>query len=725
MKTKSYFIQFYGMILAAVAALILSACGGGGSGGASGGTGGGTPAAAATLSGTAAAGTPILGQVIAIDATGAKFPATTNSLGAYTINVAGGVPPFILSVTGSAGGQVMTLTSLATAAGQTVNITPLTDLIVSTAAGQPGGAVLVNLCTPTVQAGCLSALKNASNTANLSTAISAITNMIGNAASAVAGIASPNVLNGMFSANGTGMDALLDALLVTPATAQSGVGAMATVTLIAVPGASGVLGTVTMPSTAGGSSVPAISTIPPASIASAVAAATTLSDMRVCMASLSALYPSGMAVAPASSVVGQFFDSTFSWAGSGAPLNVAKWVTLFSTMPTVLAGTNAGLAVPGLTFTVNRFAPFDFTPQSGVTVATTTPAVSPTTAWVNMNIGGTSNGGIRNMKMVKRAAYTGCPGGWKVAGIQHVPMHMNARITRTDGTMSAYGNVVYSRVLPLHIDVKQAVVEAISSVVVNGPGLSVYSGIASPASAVGVATPVTLLTPPVPPAPGVQQSWFGMQGQMANASGVYPAGTFYGNGEAIQSCQDLAGINPASAVTASAGTPCYDETAVAPGAIYTWTAYNSVGQVLYSFPYQIFAVPLSTAFMVANDANLFAQNITTSPTGIAALDTAVAAITAGTPLDGLFTYHYTISTAYGAQVDHCDLYLYDANGLPILQAEQNADGLPTQQTSCPFNTVGVNLGSLAMPATPFGSGTLVVGNVVLGNLATTNTAYAP
>jgi hypothetical protein len=66
---------------------------------------------------------------------------------AFTVNVAGMTAPFILTITGTSGGQLVTLNSIATAAGQTVNITPLTDLIVSTAAGQPGGSAFASLRT--------------------------------------------------------------------------------------------------------------------------------------------------------------------------------------------------------------------------------------------------------------------------------------------------------------------------------------------------------------------------------------------------------------------------------------------------------------------------------------------------------------------------------------------------------------------------------------------------
>ena len=79
----------------------------------------------------------------------------------------------MLSITGTAGGKQVTLNSIATAAGQTVNITPLTDLIVSTASGQPGGANLAALCAPVanvVPEGCSSALAKAAREAMINAA---------------------------------------------------------------------------------------------------------------------------------------------------------------------------------------------------------------------------------------------------------------------------------------------------------------------------------------------------------------------------------------------------------------------------------------------------------------------------------------------------------------------------------------------------------------------------
>jgi hypothetical protein len=136
----------------AVALLVsLAACGGGGGGGGSGfvgfpTSGGGTtvppasdpPAATAvTFSGTAASGLPLSGTVTVKDAKGAT---KTEPLvdGNYKIDVTGMTAPFVFRAEGTVGGVRTVIHSAATAADAngTINITPLTDLVVANIAGR-------------------------------------------------------------------------------------------------------------------------------------------------------------------------------------------------------------------------------------------------------------------------------------------------------------------------------------------------------------------------------------------------------------------------------------------------------------------------------------------------------------------------------------------------------------------------------------------------------------
>ncbi len=679
-------------LLAMLFCVAVAACGSGGSStpAASGNNTGGTPTPAASstlVSGVAASGAPIVGQVVAIDANGKTFAATTSAAGAYTVNVAGGTAPFILTVVGMSGGKAVTLNSVATAVGQTVNITPLTDLIVSTAAGQPGGAALATLCASTAaadQVKCKAALTAATTGTHLSAAVTAVTKMI-----APLNTAGTDPLNGAFTANGTGMDGVLDAILVTPATGQ---GAMATVTLIAVP--TQQLGTVTMPAAAGGVATPVIVVPPASAITAATTGATALSEINACLASLSALYPANMTTPPTVAQVTPFIDPTFMLGGAGSTQNQAWFI---NNKMTVLASAG-GVAQPGLTITSSGLAAFDFTPQTTTALAQGMTAVSPvssTAAWVRLQVLGNN---AMNWKMVKGAAYAGCAGGWRLAGDSHVGNHMDARVSKWANSPLA---ISYTRQLPLHVETAKAIAEGIGSIVVSGPGLAVYSG--NTATPVGAATPITLVVPPVPAAPvgttPVQLTALGIQGQMSTngTNTSYPAGSFYFNAEAIQSCQDLGLIVTPQALPV-AGTPCYDETAVAPGAVFTWTAMNSAATVLYAYSYQVYAVPLSLAFAQANDKDLFVQNITPTPATVAALNTAAAAIAVGANIDSIIKFNYTMSAVYGGTVSNCNIGLVDSTATTVLMAEQNAMG---QQTSCTFVTAGLNSGSLVKPATAF------------------------
>lgn len=116
--------------------LTLSGCGGGGSSA----SGGGDlpPDTTASISGTAAAGLPLVGTVTVKDATGATRTVTIGTNGSYTVDVTGMTGPFVFRAEGTAGGSTYVLHSGATAADVdgNINITPLTDLIIANIAGQ-------------------------------------------------------------------------------------------------------------------------------------------------------------------------------------------------------------------------------------------------------------------------------------------------------------------------------------------------------------------------------------------------------------------------------------------------------------------------------------------------------------------------------------------------------------------------------------------------------------
>ncbi|SEB20401.1 hypothetical protein [Variovorax sp. YR216] len=140
----------HGAVLALAASL--AACGGGG-GGSSGlaalGTGSSTGTAGSgsdgngtqtstKISGVAAVGAPLVGTVTVKDALGATRTAPIGTNGSYSIDVSGMTAPFVFRAEGSANGVHAIVHSIATQADLNgrINITQLTDLVVSNIAGQ-------------------------------------------------------------------------------------------------------------------------------------------------------------------------------------------------------------------------------------------------------------------------------------------------------------------------------------------------------------------------------------------------------------------------------------------------------------------------------------------------------------------------------------------------------------------------------------------------------------
>jgi len=127
MKTFSLFpSRLPGCALAC--AVLLTACGGGDT----------APSPTASLSGVAAVGAPIVGGSVAVKcAGGSALNATTSATGAWQVSFSGQTLPCAVQVSGgSAGGSANTTPyhSVALSLG-TVNITPLTDLVVAQLTG--------------------------------------------------------------------------------------------------------------------------------------------------------------------------------------------------------------------------------------------------------------------------------------------------------------------------------------------------------------------------------------------------------------------------------------------------------------------------------------------------------------------------------------------------------------------------------------------------------------
>jgi hypothetical protein len=122
--------------LGSVVSALLAACGGGG-GSDTGNTGGGSTDL--TIGGTAAAGAAIAGKTVELKCSAGDGSATTGSDGSYSLTIAGGKLPCVARVT-APDGTVLHSMSAATGTRATVNITPVTELIVARVAGSdPAG----------------------------------------------------------------------------------------------------------------------------------------------------------------------------------------------------------------------------------------------------------------------------------------------------------------------------------------------------------------------------------------------------------------------------------------------------------------------------------------------------------------------------------------------------------------------------------------------------------
>lgn len=186
-----------------IAAIFLAGCGGGGDDASA-------PAATSTiLSGTVAGGAAVIGTVLVTDSKGVSKGGTIEANGHYSIDVNGMTGPFILKANGTVGNTTVTYFSAATTAdlGNTVNVTPFTNLIVSNIAAQmaetyfsdPANiAKIGTMITPTSLAAAQTALH-----AKLQPVLAAL------------GVSnSIDLLRSSFAADHSGIDAVLDLVKV-------------------------------------------------------------------------------------------------------------------------------------------------------------------------------------------------------------------------------------------------------------------------------------------------------------------------------------------------------------------------------------------------------------------------------------------------------------------------------------------------------------------------------
>jgi len=177
---------------------LLAACGGGSSPSASAPVS--TPS---TVHGVAATGNAIVGRIYVKDVAGQEMFVDTTD-GSYSIVVDGMTAPFLLKAQWTANGAPVTLYSFAATAG-TANITPLTEIAVSGAAG--------SLSLDTAYAAA-DAATYSTIAAHLPAAVAGLKKSLGPLL-AQYGVGSLDPLTGAFAADHTGLDALLDSVRVS------------------------------------------------------------------------------------------------------------------------------------------------------------------------------------------------------------------------------------------------------------------------------------------------------------------------------------------------------------------------------------------------------------------------------------------------------------------------------------------------------------------------------
>jgi hypothetical protein len=202
------FIKTMGFL--AVTALLVTACGS---------SGGDTPAiiddgaGLSTLSGTAAAGAPIIGTVTIKDSASpanTKF-VTIEADGNYSVDVSDLTAPYMVRADGYVGGNEYHLYSAGTAAdvGGTINITPLTDLIMANIAG--------TVAQTYFDSGDFSGL----TATELTTQADALKAKLLPVLQAIGVEDSIDFLRASFNTDHTGLDAVLDVVKVTTDTATN------------------------------------------------------------------------------------------------------------------------------------------------------------------------------------------------------------------------------------------------------------------------------------------------------------------------------------------------------------------------------------------------------------------------------------------------------------------------------------------------------------------------
>jgi mono/diheme cytochrome c family protein len=197
---RKKFIVYMVICLSALS-LMLAGCGTGGSGG--GTPSAPAPASTATVTGVAASGSPLTGTAYLKDSSSParELTAVIGDNGIFSFDVSGMQAPFILKATGTANGKDFTLYSFTSSSG-TANINPMTNAYLAIAGGVSDSAQIFNNSDPATLRKIADALPAAMSA--LDTQLLPLLNLYG-----IIGI---DPIAGSYVTNGTGLDAMFDAV---------------------------------------------------------------------------------------------------------------------------------------------------------------------------------------------------------------------------------------------------------------------------------------------------------------------------------------------------------------------------------------------------------------------------------------------------------------------------------------------------------------------------------
>jgi hypothetical protein len=516
-----------------------------------------------TFSGVGASGYAIANNPgYALDAaTGTQIPFLTEANGSYSVNVFGYAGPFLLHVLGvTAGAAPVNLYSLAAASsgGTTINVTPLSDVVLAYAAGVTTQN-LESACTA-MQSACPALLNGI--LAKLSAANGSVVAAIPASVLTAFGI-TPSTFNAIttqFEATHTGVDGLLDALSVVPPLTAGG---SYTISLLsATPALLATVPTSGTPGTEGGAPVAGAAPAS-ASVAQAVNLAAVEGEIQSYFAA---------------------FTAVFATQSSRTAANVLPLLTADFLEDGNDAAEQAALIVSpngqpvGVTITGGGIAPYSYAPIPGaVGAGTPGPAVTydanncVSTIWVYFNLGPNPWELTDTVPATNSAGV--CTGGkWLAAG-DRGNYQSQIYVSFARGTMHLGGTPTYKTNFRFVTESSQTTSNPNAAqlgytpytyVVVGGPGIT---SIGATMGVSGATTGYYLLGPQAPvTAPAVLPQ----ENAIYNTQ-TYTVDEYYASGDVLQTC---AAILASGSSYYNNGTPCYNAGVVA-GSDYGSAFYDA------------------------------------------------------------------------------------------------------------------------------------------------------